>query len=108
MEVGNWHVLEDKATKKRDIYYYDSRDSAEEFEDEFGEKLEDKREVPQEEWTAEETANILSSMMEDRNMHSSLYWPEVIVSCMEEAGIEKEMQKKVMGAVLKEMCSCHL
>lgn len=105
MDCGNWHILKDNKTKKREIYYYDTPDD---FEEEFGEKFSDKKEIKPKDWTAKEIAEVLSDMTEDRNMHSSLYWPELVKSAMEKEEVKEKKQKKIMLVILEEMCTCHL
>lgn len=100
--TGAWHILLDKKTKKRDIYYFNT-DYGDDFEHEFGESLADKEEIPFQNWTSEEITEVVSSMMEDKNMHRYLYWPELVNDSMAAAGAGEDMKKKVMSLILKDI-----
>lgn len=95
-----WHLLEDKGTGSRDLYMYEDPGD---FETDFGEKLEDKKEIPFEEWAAKETIECLDSVMEDCNLHGSNSWPYCIGDALEEAGVEEGKQAAVMRRILEDI-----
>lgn len=100
--TGAWHVLLDKKTKKREIYYFNT-DYSDDFEHEFGESLADKEEIPFQNWTPDEITEVAGNIMEDANMHRSLYWPTLVNDSMEAAGAGEDMKKKVMSLILEDI-----
>lgn len=95
-----FHVLMDKQTEERGIYYYDAEDSSiEELSEEFSEDFAIKEEIPYEEWNGNEIAEVIGDILEDCNMHSSLHLCDMFCDSIREAG----MDDNTVTAILKKV-----
>ena len=107
MDVSNWIVMADKDTGKHICYYVDM-DYMDDFEKEFGEPYDETRVIPYEDWNTEDIVSILTSCMEDANMHRYLYWPNMVLDTLVANNIDETIQKNVMRDIFENMLSHHI
>lgn len=95
MELENWTVMAKEDTKRHDYFYGP-------LEDYELEEYEGFVEVPYEEWSASDFAEILGNILEDRNHHWMVDIPHMLLEILEEAKL-KEPEKCL---IMKRFTEC--
>lgn len=60
-------------------------------------------EVPEENWTADDWAELIGNEFEDQNRHKLVHIPKVMLDSMKQAGVSEEQCVKVMCSFAEEM-----
>lgn len=103
MKLNNWHIMKDSDGGRHYLY-----GPLSDFDDEVtittGEKYSDLSEIPFEEWSARDCSEVLANLMEDNNMHTCTYIPDIVCSVCEQL-LSSEEQDKFMREFLLKMTS---
>lgn len=110
MKKSDFHLLENLKTGMRSFYFYDEADfekyhsSVEEgFSNEFGEDINDFKEIPELEWTESECLELMGNFSEDYSIRSS-DWPQILVDVLNDIkDLDPYFRKKLMLAYMNKV-----
>lgn len=86
MELKDIHIMMDKATGKHNIFYGDLKEDYDEDELAGMEEMSDKY------WCVDDYVHILEMLLEDNNLHSLMYLPQMIADSLRRSGLTIKSQ----------------
>ena len=103
MGYGWYHILRDKKTGDWACYFTDSLEPKY-FKREFDESIEDKDEIPFDNWTPGMVAEVFSNVLEGENRHRMVELPDTIRRALQETKLSEPEQAKVLKDIMMEVC----